>query len=66
MDILLSGLGRIAANLNCYGTLRDEPLKPMLKLLQMPDVLPTLQLHQVRVYSFFILETVFMILGKPI
>ena len=77
MDILLSGLGRIAADLNSYGTLWDEHLKPSLKLLQMPDVLPTLQLHrvsdsvappasQVHIYCSFILETIFtpVILGK--
>ena len=77
MGILLSGLGRIAADLHSYGTLPDEPLKPWLKLLQMPDVLPTLPLHrvsnsvappasQVHVNCSFILETIFtpVILGK--
>jgi hypothetical protein len=67
---LLSGLGRIAAELHSYG--RDEPSKPW------PDILPTLPLHrlsdsialpasQVHVDSLFILETVFtpVILGKP-
>jgi len=43
VGILLSGLGRIAADLHSYGTLSDEPLKS----LRMPDVLPTLPLHRV-------------------
>lgn len=47
MGILLSGLGRIAADLHSYGTLSDEPLKPWLKSLRMPDVLPTLPLDRV-------------------
>jgi hypothetical protein len=77
MGILLSGLGQIAADLHSYGTLPDEPLKPWLKLLQTPDILPTLPLHcvsdsvappasQVHIDCSFILETIFtpVILGK--
>ena len=69
MGALLSGLGRIAAELHSYG--RDDPSKPW------PDILPTLPLHplsdsialpasQVHVDSLFIHEAVLMpvILGK--
>ena len=72
VGILLSGLGRIAAELHSYGrTLLDEPSKPW------PDVFPTLLPHhlsdsivlpasQVHVDCLFILEIVFtqVILGK--
>lgn len=77
VDILLSGLGQIAADLHSYGTFPDEPLKPCLKLLRMPDVLPTLPLHrvsdsvalpasQVHIDCSFILETILTLanLGK--
>ena len=73
VGILLSGLGRIAADLHSYGTLPDEPLK----LLRMPDTLPTSPFYrvsdsvvppasQVQVNCSFILEIIFtpMILGK--
>jgi hypothetical protein len=52
VDILLSGLRRIAADLQSYGTLPD-----------MPNVLPTLPVapssSQVHVDCSFILETIF-------
>jgi hypothetical protein len=43
VGVLLSGLGRIAADLHSYGTLSDEPLKS----LRMPDVFQVLPLHRV-------------------
>jgi hypothetical protein len=46
VGILLSGLGRIAADLHSYGTLPDETLKPWLKF-RMPDVFPTLPTYRV-------------------
>ena len=39
VDVLLCGLGRIVADLHSYGTLSDEPLKP-LQMLNVPPALP--------------------------